>query len=280
MERRIDLHVHTYYSDGTFSPEEVVKEAAKRDLAAIAISDHDTTDGIDEARKISKKYNIEVVPAVEVTAEMRGIEIHLLGYLMDIKSPSMIKLLKDLKERRIKRIYSMIEKLKQHNLNISPEAVFKLADKGTVGRLHLATALYNEGLVPSVRAAFSKYISDDGPCYVTSFNVSPEEVIACILKSGGVPVYAHPGVVGRDNFIPEFMKVGLRGLEVYHTDHNKITSERYLMLAQKLGLLVTGGSDYHGLGKKKVFMGGITMPYSALEKLKKEARDIRAGLGV
>lgn len=275
MQKKIDLHIHTYYSDGTFSPEEVVKTAREAGLSAIAICDHDCTDGLDETMEIGRRYDLEVIPGVEVTSEKEGIEIHILGYFIDYKARPLVELLKSLRESRIKRIYDMIEKLREHNLNLAPEAVFSLSERGTIGRLHLAKALYNEGLVPSVKEAFTKYIGDDGPCYIRRFNVAPHETIGTILKAGGVPVYAHPSVMGRDDFIPGFMKAGLRGIEAYHTDHRKKTSLHYVNMAQKYGLLVTGGSDCHGAGKGKVLMGGITMPYSIVDELKREAGDIR-----
>lgn len=275
MEKRVDLHVHTYYSDGTFSPEEVVKKAQDLGLAAISICDHDCTDGFRESLEVAPRYGIEIIPGVEVTSEKEGIEIHILGYFIDVKAESMIRLLENLRESRIKRIYKMVERLKEYNINIEPEAVFDLSQRGSVGRLHLATALYNKGAVSSIKEAFNKYIGDKAPCYVRRFNVSPEETIDTILESGGVPVYAHPKVMGRDDFIPVFIKAGLRGIEAYHSDHNKSVSQHYLSLAQKYGLLVTGGSDCHGAGKHKVLMGGVTMPYSAVEELRREAKEIQ-----
>jgi len=276
MQKRADLHVHTYYSDGTFSPEETVKEAKRLNLDAIAICDHDCADGIDEALEASKKYGVEIIPGVEFTCEKEGIEIHMLGYLIDVKRKSVSKLLNDLRERRVQRIYDMVDKLKKCNVQISPESVFSLSERGTIGRLHLAQAMYNQNLVTSVKEAFNKYIGDDAPCYVSRFNITPEETIKAILESGGVPVYAHPAVMGRDDFIPEFTKAGLRGLEVYHTDQRNSATKRYKNLADKLGLLATGGSDWHGLGKKKSPMGGVTVPYSTVEALKKEASEIRS----
>ncbi len=275
MEKRVDLHVHTYYSDGTFSPEEVLREAKRSGLSCIAICDHDCTDGIEDAASISDKYGVEVIPGVEITSEKEGLEIHILGYFIDVETRPLVKLLRDLRDSRVKRIYKLIENLNNYKIDISPEAVFKLSKEGSIGRLHLATALYNEGLVSSVKEAFNKYIGDGKPCYLRRFNKSPEETIDVILKSGGVPVYAHPKVMGRDDFIPAFMKAGLRGIEAYHADHSKEAFQHYSNLAQKYGLLVTGGSDCHGLGKSKVLMGKVTMPYSCVEELRKEAEEIR-----
>ena len=277
MEKRADLHVHTYYSDGTFSPEEAVKCASERNLAAIAICDHDTTDGLKESMESAQKYGIEIIPGAEITSEKDGIEIHILAYFIDPDEPALKKMLEDLRKSRIKRIYDMVEKLKAHGIIVSPEKVFALSGKGSVGRLHLAKTLHNEGLVPNIREAFNKYLGDNAPCYVRRFNLSPEESIRIILKSGGIPVYAHPRVMGRDDFIPGFLKAGLRGLECYHTDQSKKITSHYINMANKLGLIITGGSDCHGLGKQRILMGGVTVPYSVVETLKKEAKEIACG---
>jgi len=273
--RKVDLHVHTYYSDGTFSPEKVIVEAKKRGLSAVAICDHDCVEGIPEAQAAGAKYGVEVIPGAEITCEKDGLEIHMLGYFIDVTSRPIIELITTLKDRRIKRIYDMVDKLKKFNVDISAHKVFALSPKGAVSRLHLASALYNEGFVSSIKEAFTKYIGDRAPCYVSRFEVSPESAIGAILKSKGVPVYAHPKVMGRDDFIPGFMKAGLRGIEVFHSDHDRRAEEHYLNMAHKFGLLVTGGSDCHGAGKGRVLMGGVTMPYSTLEDLRKEAEGAR-----
>lgn len=273
MTKKADLHVHTYYSDGASSPSEVVQSAAKMGLSAIAVCDHDCIDGLIECREAAIKYGIELVPGVEVTAEIHGIEIHILGYFIDTDNTVLVKMLETLRESRIKRIYSMIDKLREHKLNILPEEVFGLSTRGSIGRLHLATALCEKKLVRNRKEAFDKYLADDAPCYVARFNAQPEDAIGAILKAGGVPVYAHPGAMGRDDFIPTFLKAGLRGLEVYHSDHKKKTTQYYLNLAQKYGLLVTGGSDCHGSHKAR--MGSVTVPYSIVEGLRREAEDIK-----
>ncbi len=273
MQKKADLHVHTYYSDGTFSPGDVVKGAERAGLAGIAVCDHDCTDAIEVCQEAAKGNGVEIIPGVEMTAEMGDTEVHILGYFIDKDAGPLVDLLKNLKESRIKRIYKMIDKLKEHNLNISPEAVFSLSTRGTTGRLHLAAALYNNKLVSSMKQAFTKYLGDGAPCYVARFNVSPSEAIDVILKSGGVPVYAHPKVMGRDDFIPGFLKAGLRGLEAYHADHNKNASQHYLNIAQKYGLVVTGGSDSHGSYKGQI--GSTTVPYSIVEDLRRESESIR-----
>jgi predicted metal-dependent phosphoesterase TrpH len=273
MEKRADLHVHTYYSDGSFSPEEAVMEARRAGLAAMAICDHDCIDGLAESEEAGSRHGIEVVPAVEMTAESGGDEIHILGYFIDRQAGPLADLLGALKKSRIDRIHSMIEKLRKHHVHISPEEVFGLSSRGTIGRMHLATALCNARQVSSVREAFNRYLADDAPCYVSRFNAEPKEVIGAILDSGGVPVYAHPGTMGRDDYITVFMKAGLRGLEVFHADHHRRAVERYQELATKYGLIMTGGSDCHGSLKGKV--GSVSVPYATVLELKKESEEIK-----
>ncbi len=273
MEKKADLHVHTYYSDGTFSPEEAMKGARRAGLSVVAICDHDCTDGAAECSRMSGKYGVEVIAGVEITADIEDTEVHILGYCMDMSAGPLVEMVKNLKKSRVDRIYAMIEKLRKRGVTLDPVSVFSLSGRGTVGRLHLAHALYESGYVNSVKEAFIKYISDSGPCYVARFNAVPEEAINSILESGGVPVYAHPGAMGRDDFIPHFMKSGLRGIEAYHTDHTKATGERYASMAEKYGLLVTGGSDCHGDHKGRI--GEVAVPYSFVERLRDEAEIVR-----
>ncbi len=269
--KKADLHVHTDFSDGTFSPEETILEAKKKGLDCIAICDHDCVDALPEAFSIAEREGIELIPAVELTAEKEGCETHIIGYYIDWKDPLLLKLLERMRNIRVERIHDMIAKLKENGINIEAEDVFGLSKRGSIGRLHLACAIYNKGYTSYVSEAFKLYIGDGKPCYVGKFNLPPPEAIKAILDAGGIPVLAHPGVMGKDFFIPEYVKNGLRGLEVYHTDHKPALTSHYLKLAKDMGLLVTGGSDCHGLGKGKVLMGRVKIDYSLVEELKKAA---------
>lgn len=275
MEGKIDLHLHTTFSDGTFSPEDVVLEAKNKGYSIVSICDHDCIGGLDRAIKAGKKYDVRVIPGVEITAEKDELEIHILGYFIDYKNKNLKTRLLTVRQSREKRVYDMIEKLKEFDINVSSEEVFKLSEKGSVGRPHLARVLVREGYCDSEEEAFRKYLGDKAPCYVRKFNLSPEEAIKIILEAKGVPVYAHPLVMGRDDFIPVFVGAGLRGLEVYHPDHASSASSHYEELAKKYNLLVTGGSDFHGAVKKDVFIGRIDIPYILVEKLQREAEKIR-----
>jgi len=275
-EEYADLHVHTFYSDSTFSPTEVAETASRMGLKAIAVCDHDCVDGITPTKEAARPYGIEVIPGVELTVEEDDAEIHILGYFIDYKDQDLLKSLKRFQEGRIGRIYKMLELLKDKGIDIRPEEVFELAGDGSVGRPHVAFAMLKANKINYLQEAFNKYIGDGKPCYVGHLKFSPSEAIEMIKKSGGVSVLAHPKVGGRDEFIPKLIKFGLRGIEVYHSDHNKSYEKKYLEIANTENLVVTGGSDCHGLSKKTVLMGRVKVPYSLVLKLKEEADKIKA----
>ncbi|MFA6320863.1 MAG: PHP domain-containing protein [Candidatus Omnitrophota bacterium] len=266
-----DLHIHTNFSDSTFTPEEVAACANNVGLSAVAICDHDCVDGIELCEKAASSFGIEVVPGIEFTVEKEDAEIHILGFFIDYKAEWLIKKLKDMQESRINRIHAMVAKLNGAGIDVKAEDVFKLAGRGTVGRLHLAQAMIRTGKVKSFKDVFNKYIGFQKPCYVSHVRFSPKETIEAILKAGGVPVLAHPGIMNRDEYIPELIGYGLKGIEVYHTDHKASVVKRYEELAKEYGLLMTGGSDCHGMGKGRVLMGTIRVPYELVEKLKAAA---------
>lgn len=279
MEPRVDLHVHTHMSDGTFSPAEVVDYAHKLGLSVIAITDHDCIDGVGPARARAKLYDIEVIPGVELTVEMDNIEVHILGYFIDNKNPAFEKKLKEMRDVRVKRTLTIIEKLKQFNIHLDADKVFKLSGPGAIGRLHVARVLYEEGHVATISDAFRKYIGNKGPCYVKKFKMTYQEAIAMLMDNGGVPVLAHPHVMGSDEMIPKLVQSGLRGIEVYHTDHPVAATMKYEEIAKKYKLIITGGSDCHGLGKGEILMGRVRVPAGAVEELRSEAEKIKKGQG-
>ncbi len=263
--RYADLHVHTFYSDSTLSPEEVVSCAKEKGLDAIAICDHDSIDGIDPCREAGERLGVEVIPAIELTAEKVDAEVHLLGYFIDWRNEAFQRKLKEIQASRVKRIYKMVEKLKEENVEVDPADVFKLAGKGSVGRLHLAQAMLGAGKIKTLREAFDRYIGFLKSCYIPNIKFSPKDAIALILGVGGVPVLAHPYTMDKDEYIEEFAGYGLRGIEVYHTDHSPKTRTRYEEMARRLNLIITGGSDCHGMNKGRVLMGSVKVPYEIVE---------------
>ncbi|MDD5595060.1 MAG: PHP domain-containing protein, partial [Candidatus Omnitrophica bacterium] len=184
--RYADLHLHTTFSDSTYSPQELVQQANRVGLSAIAVVDHDSIDGIVPTLEIAKDYDIEVISGIELTAEHADLEIHVLGYLLDYTDPGLIKKLASLRENRVQRIYKMIEKLKDIGLNLNAQTVFEISGGGTVGRLHLARAMVKEKLVDNIFEAFAKYIGDKCPAYVLGFRFSVKEAIALIKAAGGI----------------------------------------------------------------------------------------------
>jgi len=275
MSPEADLHVHTIYSDSTFSPQEVVVTAHEVGLSCIAITDHDAVGGVEEAIDYGKKVGIEVIPGVELTAEYNDTEIHILGYFIDYKSSWFLEKLQHLRETRRKRFFQMVEKLKNFNISLDAEKIIRQNPFASIGRLHLAQELYRKGYVSSIKEAFRLYIGEGRPCYVKKERLSPQEAITMIRKLGGISVVAHPYLMGDDNVIPVLVKEGIEGIEVYHSEHPLSAQIRYMSIAQNYNLLITGGSDCHGLGKGKVLLGKVRISYNLVEKLKeyKNARD-------
>lgn len=269
-----DLHLHTIFSDSTYTPQELISESAKCALSAIAVVDHDSVEGIEPITEIAKTENIEVLPGIELTAEDGGLEIHILGYLIDYKNAPLIEKLETLRKNRIERIYKIVDKLKSMGITLKPNTVFDIAKQGTVGRLHIARALVKEGMVDSIFEAFKKYIGDKCPAYVLGFRFSPKEAIKLIKDAGGIPVLAHPYTLNNDGLIAEFIGYGLMGLEVYYPGHSQSMINFYLNLARSNNLLVTGGSDCHGNAKPEVMIGSIKIPYELVEKLKEAKQEL------
>ena len=203
--------------------------------------------------------------------EKEDAEIHILGYFIDWKDGPFREQLKMLQDSRIGRVHKMVARLKDEGISLNADDIFKLAGRGTVGRLHVAQAMLKTGKVKNFKEIFAKYIGFMKPCYVSHVRFTPKEAIESILKVGGIPVLAHPRTMGKDEYIPELVGYGLKGIEVYHTDHKSTAEERYKMIAEQYGLLMTGGSDCHGMGKGRVLIGTVRVPYEIVEKLKDES---------
>jgi len=270
-----DLHLHTLFSDGTYTPEELVKRSLKSGLSAIALVDHDTVNGVGITIDEAGDSGLEVLPGVELSAEYNDQEVHILGYLIDYQKGSLLERLESLRANRIERVYKIVKKLNGLGINLDPQKVLDLAGNGTVGRLHIARSLVKEGFVGSIFEVFQKYIGDKGPAYVLGFRFSPKEAIKFIKDSGGVPVLAHPYVLHNDELIREFIKLGLMGLEAYYPEHSQGMTNFYLDMAKKNNLLVTGGSDCHGKAKPDVRIGSMKVSYELVEKLKEAKENLK-----
>lgn len=263
-----DLHLHTTFSDGTFTTEEVIQCAKKFNLSCIAIADHDRVDGIKTAIKLSVVYKIEFIPAVEITAQEQEKELHILGYFIDWQEERLKEALEKIRQNRKERVYKMADKLKEHGVNADADEILKYAGDSAVSRLHVAKYLVNKNLLPSLQIVFDKYIGDGKPCCITHFRFSSEEVINIIKDVGGIAVIAHPGLNNVNQLLPILIKKGIDGIEVYHSDHPESVSKNLEKFAREHELLITGGSDCHGLNKKQILIGKIRLPYEYVERLK------------
>lgn len=277
MQKVADLHLHTDLSDGTFSPEKVVEYAKLQGLHAIAITDHDSCAGIKNALEKGEEIGIEVIPGVELTAELDDEEIHILGYFIDWKEHAFIKKLAEMSRAREERAREILKKLKKEGIELEAEELFDLFKcRACAGRLHIARLMVKKGAVYSVQEAFRKYIGNKGPCYVKKFKLLPKEAIDIIKKVGGVTVLAHPKTINIqyrtiEDIIDMLVSNGIQGLEVFHSDHTKREAGDFKKLAERFGLLITGGSDCHGLAKKEVLIGRVKVPYELVEKLRAAA---------
>ncbi|KPC74797.1 metal-dependent phosphoesterase [Thermoactinomyces vulgaris] len=271
---RVDLHVHTTGSDGLFSPSEVVKLAKEVGLAGLAITDHDSISGIEEALSAGREWGIHVVPGVEISTLWQGKEIHMLGLHIDYRDPSLLEKLKRQREVRQTRNRMMIEKLNELGIEVTMEEVMaKKKGEGqadNVGRPHIAEVLIDKGIVQSMDEAFDRYLGRDGQAYVTPPRISPIEAIQLIHQSKGKAVIAHPGLYEQDDLIPLLVENGLDGIEVNHPDHTDEAKQRYAEMAKTFGLFETAGSDFHGERHGSMYhamLGTCTVDESILTKL-------------
>jgi len=256
----VDLHTHSTASDGSYSPEELVRLAKESGLFALALTDHDTVDGLPSAVKTAKEVGINFVCGVEISVKFEGKgHFHLLGYFKSPEVPELADVLKKLHEARAKRNEKMLEKLNELGIDISMEELKEIA-KGEIGRPHIAKLLVKKGVVKSFEEAFDKYLKKGAPAYVPKALLSPEEAISLVLKAGGIPVLAHPITLKLDyyslkNYIKELKEMGLKGVEAYYTEHTEEFTQEVLKYAKEFDLIVTGGSDFHGENKPDIKLG-------------------------
>lgn len=268
----IDLHTHSTASDGLYSPSELVQVAHDAGLKVIGLMDHDTTDGLDEAIEAGERLGLTVIPGIEVNtslAEGRG-DAHMLGYYVQYGDPAFQANLGLLRDARVLRGERMVERLREQGFSITWDRVRELAH-GTVGRPHIAGALIEAGYATSVEDAFNKYLSPGRPGYVPRYKISPEDAVRLIKSAHGVPVLAHPGKITDlgEVVLPPLIYAGLQGLECYYGEYDEATVARLLKLAGDLGLLPTGGSDYHGPNMHPTPLGGRHVPEEAYERLRR-----------
>ncbi|PYK00331.1 MAG: histidinol phosphatase [Verrucomicrobia bacterium] len=266
-----DLHLHTIFSDGTYTPEELAGRARQLALAAIAVTDHDTVEGCDRMSAACQQAGLEFVPATELTAEFDDNELHLLGYFVDTQNPRLLAEMAKFQKVRQNRIHEMVARLNQHNIPLQADAVFAIANCRSPGRPHVGRALVMGGFCANLDEAFERFLKKNRPAWVPKFKISALDAIALIHQAGGLAVMAHPGLNRTDKIIPDLVSTGLDGLECFHTKHSPSTSQRYVRLAKEFNLAITGGSDCHGLSKGKPLIGTVKLPYEYVEKLKSKS---------
>jgi predicted metal-dependent phosphoesterase TrpH len=260
---KVDLHIHTTASDGRFTPEEIVHQASEAGLAYIAICDHDSMEGIRPAQEAARNYpGLTVIGGVEINTYIPSDELHILGYFCDYSNTDLISTLERLRNSRVERAKKMISKLRSMGVRIDFERVQELAGEGSIGRPHVAEALLERGYINNFREAFIKYIGRGGPAYVEREKITPVEAIQLVLRTGGVPVLAHPYTSeGCENTVSELQAAGLLGLEVYYNGYTPEQVQELLYLAEKYKLTPTGGSDYHGIDtSSESKLGSVDVP--------------------
>jgi predicted metal-dependent phosphoesterase TrpH len=278
----VDLHLHTTASDGVLTPSQMVNYAKSKGLLAIAITDHDTIEGLEEGLLEGERIGLEVIPGIEISAEHSPGSMHLLGFFLDIHHPTLTERLGYLQRARAERNPRMAERLNKLGIDITFDEVLKASGGGQVGRPHFAQVLMEKGYVRSFQEAFERFLKKGASAYVEKMRFSAEESIHFINEANGVAVLAHPntlqvnGYSELENLILRLVKTGLRGIEAYYPEHSALEVAQYKTLAERHGLLVTGGTDYHGIEKNGldigVGRGEMKLPYSIVENLKAARR--------
>ncbi len=261
---KVDLHIHTTASDGRLSPTGIITAAMEAGLSHIAITDHDTVDGLLELKNsgVTVPSTLSVIAGIELSSDLPEWEVHILGYNIDIHNQKLQNQLQLLIAHRHERTQQMIHKLHDLGYFITYQQVVKLAEKATaIGRPHIGKALVEQGYFLTVSEAFTQLIGKNGPAYVPHYKLTPSQVIALITEANGIPVLAHPGLIKNDEIVMDMILFGIQGLEVYHPTHSEEEIKKYLTMANNHKLLITGGSDFHGIsGRFPETLGVFTLP--------------------
>jgi predicted metal-dependent phosphoesterase TrpH len=273
----IDLHTHSTFSDGTFTPLQLVKYAEEKGLKAFALTDHDTTEGVKEAKSI--ETDVEVISGVEISTRYDKKEIHIVGLYVNENDADLNKQLKYYREKRVTRNFEILEKLNSLGVNITIDDVKESCTGDVISRAHIAKALVSKGFVGSYTEAFDRYLGDNKCAYVPRETLNYEESMELITKAGGVPVLAHPLLykmsdTNLENMMVKLRQKGLKAVEVYYSTHSNSDTQHIMAMANRVGLIYSGGSDFHGATKPKIDMGTgmgkLAVPYEILEKIRGE----------
>jgi predicted metal-dependent phosphoesterase TrpH len=243
---RVDLHMHTTASDGLLGPEALVRAVQAAKLEVFSVTDHDTVDALGQVMMHARLFGLRLIPGIELSALWQGVELHILGYFMDPTDATLLAFLQGRREARRTRLQAMLSRLRALGMSVEAEEVMARAQDGNVGRPHLARVLVQRGFVASTDEAFDRYLGEGKPAYVPRPDVTVAEAIRVIHEAGGLASLAHPGLHQRDGAIPDLVAAGLDAIEAYHVNHSPVLAAHYRRVAERRGLLVTGGSDFHG----------------------------------
>ncbi len=268
MDNSVDLHLHSTCSDGSFTPAEVVHHAADLGLRVIGLTDHDSVAGVPEAIQVAQGFGIEVVPGCEFSAQADGRDVHLLGYHIDIDSPELQEAIQLFQDARRERAERMVRKLNGLGVKLRIDQVLVKSGTAAIGRPHVADALVEEGFVFSADEAFHKFLGYSKPAYEEKYRMTPSEAVDVIHRAGGLASLAHPGIYRQDDLIPELVAAGVDAIEVRHVKHGPSDVRRYEEVAERYGLLPTGGSDCHGDGRGNAVMGTVDVPLAYADGLR------------
>src|ERR1700694_458131 len=275
MANYIDLHTHSTASHGIYAPTELLRRAKDIGLRVLALTDHDTTGGLEEAAKAAAELDIDLIPGIEINTDVSGGEVHVLGYFPEFQRPAFQAVLKVLRDARERRGQRMVELLNEQGISIQWERVREIA-QGAVGRPHVAKALLEAGYVQSIGEAFDKYIGTGGFAYVPRYRLTPDDAVRLIASVNGLPVIAHPielpGLDTLRDWLPGLCEVGMAGLETYYGPYTQEQERALRALADEYHLIPTGGTDFHGPGIHPTPLGGRHVPFESVERLKAAAQ--------
>ena len=268
----IDLHTHTTASDGRCTPAELVALAWEAGVRVLAVTDHDTVAACEAVAAACAPAGIEFVAGIEITAVREGTDVHTLGYFFDVHAPVLAEFLSEQRRQRITRLRQMLDRLSTFGIVLDGDAILQPArdDPSTsAGRPWIARALVAGGHVASTTEAFDRWLGQDKPAFVARTEPTPEQVVARVHEAGGIASIAHPALLAHDDWLPPLVEAGLDAIEAYHTDHDEATTARYVAMAERLGVAVSGGSDFHGDPSHRArALGGVWLPRDAYERLK------------
>jgi predicted metal-dependent phosphoesterase TrpH len=263
--------MHSNFSDGHFAPARLIEFAMEKELHAVSLTDHDSLGGVGEFMEAGREKGIETISGVELSAEFDGRDLHILGYGVDPDHEGFQRMLRKFRETRQQRAIKIVEKLNALGIDIKPDEVLAKAGGGAVGRPHIASVLLKKGAVSRIAEAFDRYIADGGPAYVAKYKMNPSQAIEHVHGAGGLAFAAHPGIFCQNmEEMEELLSKGFDGVEVFHPSHSGDVTSKLRQIAERRGLLMSGGSDFHGFNGKHMPLGAVPVPYELLEKIRTE----------